>query len=56
MGINRNDDIFFKKIKEYNDSGQRFARVVQVSENEVILIYWSGGRWTYDTYEFEAIK
>ena len=48
------NEIFLKKIDEYNASGAFYRHMVWISEHQVMEIYWSGARWEYKVHRLEV--
>lgn len=53
---NRYDKVFYAEIKRMNDANEAgTSKIIQVSANEAMLMYWCRMSWQYDIYPFRAL-
>jgi len=55
--IEPHDTIFFAEIKRMNDANEHgSSKIIQVTEDTAILIYWHKSHWDYGVYPFQPMS
>jgi len=53
MDREEGEELFFKKIKEYNDRKEYYDHYVRFKEDHVLFIFFKKGLWGYGVEKLE---